>query len=54
MNKKIVTIKEYAAMRNITTQAVGQLKSVKIIELPLFAEHEGVRVEVGKRKFVEI
>lgn len=48
----ILTIKKYADSKGITTQAVPQLKKLKIVTLPLFAEYEGERVEVGKRKFV--
>lgn len=49
---KIKTIKQYADSKGITTQAVPQLKKLHIVTLPLIAEYDGERVEVGKRKFV--
>lgn len=49
----IQTIKEYANEKGISTQAVPQLKKLNIVTLPIFAEHEGDKIEVGKRKFVK-
>lgn len=49
----IKTIKQYADSKGITTQAVPQLKKLKIVELPLFAEYNGVKYDAEyKRKFV--
>jgi len=49
----IKTIKEYAIDKGITTQAVGQLKKLKIVELPLFAEYDGEKILTNStRKFV--
>lgn len=48
----ILTIKQYADSKGITTQAVPQLKKLHIVTLPLVAEYEGEKIEVGKRKFV--
>ena len=47
------TIKQYADSKGITTQAVPQLKKLTILTLPIFAEHDGEKVVVGKRKFVK-
>lgn len=47
------TIKEYAAERGISTQAVPQLKKLTIVELPLFAEYNGKKIPTdATRKFV--
>ncbi len=49
----IKTIKEYAAERKISTQAVPQLKKLTIVELPLFAEYKGEKIPTdATRKFV--
>lgn len=50
---KIKTIKEYAKERGITTSGVYQLKKVEFIELPLFIEYDGKKIEVGKQRFVK-
>ncbi len=49
----IQTIKQYAKEKDITTQAVGQLKKLTIVELPLFAEYKGEKIPTdATRKFV--
>lgn len=48
----IKTIKQYATEKGITTQGVRQLKSIEIVELPLFVKINGVDIQVDKRKFV--
>lgn len=48
----IQTIKQYAAQRGITTQAVPQLKRLNILVLPIFVEYNGEKIQVDKRKFV--
>lgn len=50
----IKTIKEYAAEKGITTQGVRQLKSIEIVELPLYVKINGIEIQVDKRKFVKI
>lgn len=46
------TIKEYADSRNISVQAVSQLKRINIIELPLYIQWGGELIEVKRQKFV--
>lgn len=48
----IQTFQQYAAERNIKTQAISQMKKLTIVELPTFVEHNGERLEVGKRKII--
>jgi len=50
----IKTFQQYAAEKGIKTQAISQMKKLTILELPVFVEHEGQRIEVGKRKVVKI
>ena len=49
----IQTFQQYAKERNISTQAISQMKKLIILELPMFIEHEGQKIEVGKRKVVK-
>lgn len=49
----IQTLQQYADEKGIKTQALSQMKKLTILELPLFVEHEGQRLEVGKRKVVK-
>jgi hypothetical protein len=51
----LMTIKQYCEARNVTKQFVGEyIKKGKIpsVELPVFAEYEGERIQVGSQKFV--
>jgi len=50
----IKTFQQYAADRGIKTQAISQMKKLNILELPVFIEYEGQRIELGKRKVVLI
>lgn len=51
----LMTIKQYCETRGVTKQYVGEyIKKGRIpaVELPVFAEYEGERVEIGQQKFV--
>ena len=51
----IVTVKDYCDARKVTRQYVYQeIKrgKFKTIDLPIFAEYQGKRIEVGKQKFL--
>lgn len=52
-----MTIKQYCDARGVTKQYVGEyIKKGRIpsLDLPLFAEYEGMRIEVGTQKFVVV
>lgn len=53
--KNILTIPEYGRQKNISRQAVHDAiknNRLSVVELPVFVEFEGRKIEIEKRKFV--
>lgn len=49
----ILTLKEYAKKNNYTRQYVYQIKDrLGVIDLPIFVEYEGKKIQIGTQKFV--
>ena len=48
----IQTFQQYASEKGITTQAISQMKKLTILDLPVFVEYDGQRIELGKRKII--
>lgn len=50
----IKTIQQYAIEKGTSQQNVRQSKKLPIVELPIFALHNGEYIEVGTQKFIEV
>lgn len=49
---KLKTVQQVAIERGTSQQNVRNLKSIEIVDCPVFAMYKGKYFEVGKQKFV--
>lgn len=51
---KIQKLSEYAKEKGVSRQYIYAYFQSQIIDLPIFVEFEGQRIEVGRQKFIKI